>query len=168
MRKEEEQHQREDHHAKDLEYNARVVDEGNEPHAKDIQQSRAGQDEGADCHLCLRVVRDVQAQVVEKRNEDDRDCHVDRGDGEDPREEIDPTREPGVVPVRQVLRPLVDRAGDGKMRADLGEVESDDELTQGDERPAPDEGRAAKADAQGVESEDAGRRRDVRESDGEA
>ena len=53
------------------------------------------------------------------------------------------------------------------MRGQLGEVERHQELAQRDERPAPEEGRAAGADAEIEQGEGAGRDRDIRERDRE-
>ena len=54
------------------------------------------------------------------------------------------------------------------MRAELGEIEADDQLPDDDDRPAPEEGRAGQAETEEIKSEDAGRRRDVGERDREA
>ena len=160
--------EREHDHAEDLEYDPRVVDDCHQAHAEDVQQRRAGKHKRPHCDLGLRVVRDADSQVVEQRDEDDGHGHVDRGNGQDPGEEIDPAREPRVVAVGEVLGPLINGAGDREMGADLGEVERDDELTDRDEGPAPDESRTADPDAKRIKSEDAGRRRYVREGDREA
>src|SRR5581483_9390356 len=81
-------------------------------------------------------------------------------------EEVDPAGEPRVRLPGQVLRPLEDRAGDRVVARELGEAERDAELSDRDDRPAPDEHAADRRQAEREEREDAGRRRDVAEGHG--
>src|SRR5260370_849768 len=62
----------------------------------------------------------------------------------------------------------MDRACQGEVGGELGEVERDDELAEGNQWPAPEKSRAAKSESQKVQGEDARRRRDVGKGDGEA
>src|SRR5258708_11086085 len=68
----------------------------------------------------------------------------------------------------EVLGPLVDGPRDREMRAHLGEVEADDQLSDDDDGPAPEERRAGQADTQDEKGEDSSRRRDVGEGDRKA
>src|SRR5258708_1229068 len=68
----------------------------------------------------------------------------------------------------EVLGPLVDGPRAREMRAHLGEVEADDQLSDDDDGPAPEERRAGQADTQDEKGEDSSRRRDVGEGDREA
>src|SRR6266852_6249267 len=68
------------------------------------------------------------------------------------------------MPVGEVLGPLVDRAGNREVGADLGEVQSDDELTDRNQWPAPDECRSADAEPKCIEGDDSCRRRAARDS----
>src|SRR4029077_5562318 len=112
---------------------------------------------------------DTRAEdVVDERNQHEWNGGDDRGHGEHAGEQVDPPCEPRVRAVRQVLGPLIDRSRDREVRADLGEVEADDQLSDDDDRPAPVEESARQRDAEDEQSEDTRGRRDVRESDGEA
>src|SRR6266566_5551845 len=53
------------------------------------------------------------------------------------------------------------------MARKLGEAERDDQLPGRDDRPAPDEHASDRRQSEEEEGEDAGRRRDIRERDGE-
>ena len=165
---EEDQDQRENDHAEDLEHDPGVVDERDDPHAENAQEGRAEEDDGGHVALSVEVGADAHAHVVQQRNEDERDGGHYRSDCEHPSKQVDPAGEPGVGSVGQVLGPLVDRSGDREVRADLGEVEADEQLADHDDGPAPEEGGTGQADAQDEKGEDAGRRRDVREGDREA
>ena len=63
--------------------------------------------------------------------------------------------------VGQPLGPVVDRAGDGIARGQLGEAQRDHDLTGEDERPRPPVRRAAEREAEVEELERAGEDRDV-------
>ena len=154
----EDEDQREDDHAEDLEHHAGVVDDRDQADAEDAQQRGAQQDER--CHVAkrVRVGPDVHAHVVEKRDQYQRHCGHDSGDGQDASKEVDPAGEPGVRPARQILRPLVDGSRHREVRADLGEVEGDDQLADDDDGPAPAEEGPCKKQAQDEQSEDAGAR----------
>ena len=89
------------------------------------------------------------------------------GRGQDAGPEVEPAGEQAEGPVRQSLRPLVDRAGDREVAGELGEVEGDEELADDDERPRPEERRPADEEAEADEGERAGRDADVAERDRE-
>src|SRR4029078_7228029 len=165
---EEDEDQGEDDHAQDLEDDSGVVDDGHYPDTEDAQQSGAQQDEGSHVAKRAGVGADVHSHVVEHRDQDQRHGGDHGGHGEDPGEEVDPPGEPRKGPTGEVLRPLVDRARDREVRADLGEVESDDQLADDDDGPAPVEERPGQEEAEDEKSEDAGAWRDVREGDREA
>src|SRR5207237_4205770 len=135
-------------HAEDLEHNTRVVDDRHEPDAEDVQRGGADQRDHRDGDLSAGVVRQVDpdVQAVQQGNDHDRDGHVHRANGEHAGKQVDPAGEPGEVLAGQVLGPLVDRSGDGEVRAELGEIEADDQLPDDDDRPAQEEGRAGQAE----------------------
>ncbi len=97
---EDQQHQRENHHAEDLEHHAGVVDERHDPDAENAEQGRAQENERGDVALGVEVGPDAGAQhVVEQRDEDQRHSGHDRRHREDAREQIDPAREPRISPI---------------------------------------------------------------------
>src|SRR5216683_1043145 len=151
---EDQEHQREDHHAKDLKNHAGVVHESHQPYAVDVEDGRADQHQGRDGDLGLCVVWDVQAKVVEQWDQHNGDGYVDRRNSEDAGKQVHPSSDPRVAPVRKVLRPLVHRAGDREVRAHLGKVEGDDELTERDDWPTPKEEGTPRAKAERVQRED--------------
>ena len=168
-----EQHQREHEHAEDLEDHPGVVDEGDQPHAVDVQHGDHHESDQRDDELGVQHgigvthAEAVPAEAVQRRDERQRERRHHGGDGQDASEQVDPAVEPGVGPVRQVLGPLEDRAGDRVVARDLGEVERDDELAERDHRPGPDEHPAEGGQAQREQGEDPRRRRDVAERDRE-
>ena len=90
-----------------------------------------------------RVVGHRAVDAVDHEGDDDRD----RGHRHDLGPEVEPAGEPAERAVRQALRPLVDRAGDREMARQLGEHERDQRLADDDDRPRPEERRAAQPDA---------------------
>ena len=79
---------------------------------------------------------------------------------------IQPANQATVLP-GDLLRPLVDRAGDRIAGGELGEAERDGELAGEDEDPAPPERRPGEAEAEREELEHPGEDGDVREGRGE-
>ena len=92
----------------------------------------------------------------------------DGRDRDDLGTQVDPAGVPGPGRARQLLRPLVDRAGERIVRRELGELQRDGHLAEEDDRPGPDEGAAGEEEAQGGGLEHAGQDRDVREARREA
>ena len=159
--------EREDDHPEDLEDHAGVVDQRHEPHAEDVQDRDPCECHDRDDPLVVEAVRDVPAHAVERRDERQRERHAHGGDGQDAGEQVDPAGEPGVRLPGQILGPLEHRPCDRIVARQLREGQGDDELAQRDDRPAPEEDAADCRQAQEEEREDAGRRRDVAERDGE-
>ena len=110
----------------------------------------------------------AEPDVVDHRDQRQRQRRHDRRHGQRARPQVDPAREPGVrLRVAQQLRPLEDGAGDREVRGDLREHERDDELAERDDRERPDERPAERPDAEDEQREDAGGGRDVAERRGE-
>ena len=70
-------------------------------------------------------------------------------------------------PVRQALRPLVDRPRDREVARQLGEDERHEQLADDDDRPRPEERRATEPDADAEVAERPGRNADEAERDRE-
>ena len=163
------QHQREHEHAEDLEDHPGVVDDGDQSHAVDVQHRDHHQGDQRDDELGVQHgvgaarAEAVPAQAVQRGDQRQRQRRHHRGDGDDAGEQVDPAGEPGVGPVREVLRPLEHRAGHRVVAGDLREVQRDDELAERDHRPGPDEHPAQRGQAEREQGEDPGRRRDVAE-----
>ena len=110
----------------------------------------------------------AEPDVVDDRDQRQRQRRNDRRHGQRARPQVDPAREPCVrLRVAEQLRPLEDGAGDREVRGHLREHESDDELAERDDRERPDERPAERPDAEDEQREDAGGRRDVAERRGE-
>ena len=153
---EEHEDQREHHHAKDFEHHAGVVDESDDPDAEDAEQGRAQEHEGGDVPLGVEVGWDVATEhVVDQGDQDQGYGRDDGGHGQDTGEQIDPAGEPCIRPIREVLGPLVHGPRDREVRADLGEVQPDDQLADHDDGPAPEERWTGEADTEDEQSEDA-------------
>ena len=90
------------------------------------------------------------------------------GHRDDLRAQVDPAVEPRPVLAGDLLRPLVDRAGQRVVRGQLGELEGDHHLPEEDDRPEPDERPPGEQEAEVGRLEHAGQDRDVREAGGEA
>ena len=166
---EEDQDHRENHHAEDLENDSCVVDDRHQAHTEDAEERGAQQHERGHVALGVRVGANLRAEhIVDEGDQDQRNRSNDCGHSQHAGEEIDPPCEPRVRPVGQVLGPLVHRARDREVRADLSEVQRDDELADDDDGPAPEEEAAGQGDAEDEQREDAGRRRDVRKGNGKA
>ena len=159
--------EREDDHPEDLEDDARVVDQGHQIHAEDVQERDRGERDDRDDPLVVKAACKVPPHPVERGNERERQRDTHGGDRQDSGEQIDPAGEPGVRLPGQVLGPLEHRSCDWIVARELREGQGDDELAQRHDWPAPEEDAANRGQAEEEEREDAGRRRDVAEGDGE-
>ena len=144
-----------------------MIDSRRTPNAL-MQRRRDQRHERPEDQVVQRRNRRWISQLEPKdRRQDERHRDRDGRRRQDAGPEVDPAREPAERLVRQALRPLVDRSGHREVARELGEVQRDERLAEDDERPRPEERRAADAEPERDERERPGRDADVAERDRE-
>jgi hypothetical protein len=150
-------------HADELGDGADVVHEGHDLDAPDVERHRHHREEQGD-----EEERPARGLPAEQAAGDGRGAERHTGHRDQQGEQEHPGREPAPGACREVLGPLHHAAGEREVRRRLGEHESHHELAEHDDGPAPeDAGRPARVEAVVEEREEAVRRRDETEGDGE-
>ncbi len=138
-----EQDKREEDHTDDLGHHPDVVDHGKDAYAGDVEHRRYDQCRKGDGDLV--VDREVPAEDDGKGVGESKGNRCDR---EKRRRQVEPADHPAGSRGSEASGPLIDGTGDGVVGGELGKAEGYQELAGGDDGPAPEEGRAAGADAQ--------------------
>ena len=156
---------------------ARHADVVDPRHQLDAEHVDRGRDRDQDRAEQQRVLGPVLGQVrarVGRRSEElelgrdlrQDDLPVDRngGDRDDRADDVDPAGHPRREAARDLLGPLVHRAGDRVLAGHLHEAQRDQDLPEDHDRPRPPHARPGVQVAEPVQRGDAGQDRDVAEA----
>ena len=152
---------------------ADVVDPRHQLDAEHVDRRRDRDQDRAEQQRVLSAALGQVRAGVGRRSEElelgrdlgQHDLPVDRdgGDRDDRADDVDPAGHPRRVAARDLLGPLIDRAGDRVLARHLHEAQRDQDLAEDDDRPRPPHARAGVEVAEPEQRGDAGEDRDVAE-----